>query len=125
MSLLQNVISTEVESNHQLRRLVHLEVNLVPDQQILQIVQSNVVIVVQLIPKTDAQLIDQFASDVTELVFVCLCADPAVPVLPRIQGNSTDFVVEAEHPEVEDSLHEDRSMKQLRSLKPNLMTNLT
>ena len=36
---------TEVESNHQLRRLVHLEVNPVQNQQILLIIQSNVVVV--------------------------------------------------------------------------------
>ena len=107
------------------KKTVHLEVNLVPDQQILLIVQSHVVIVVRLIPKIDAQLISQFPSDVTELVIICLCADPAVPVLPKIQGSSTDFMVEAEHPEVEDLLKEDRSMKQLRFLKPSQMTNLT
>ena len=45
-----------------------------------------------------------------------LCADPAVPVLPKTQGNLTGFMVEAEHLMVEDSLQEDRSMKQLRSL---------
>ena len=27
-----------------------------------------------------------------------LCADPTVPILPKIQGNLTGFVVEAEHP---------------------------
>ena len=48
-----------------------------------------------------------------------------VPVLPKIQGNSTGFMVEAEQPKVEDSLQGDRSMKQLRSLKPSLMINLT
>ena len=125
LSLLQNVISTEVESSHQLRRLVYLEVNPVPDQQILLIVQSNVVIVIQYIPKTDAQLIDQLASDVTRLVIMPLCADPAVPVLLKTQSNLKGFVVEAEHLMVEDSFQEDRSMKQLRSLRPSLMTNLT
>ena len=35
------------------------------------------------------------------------------------------FVVEAEHPRVEDSLLEDKSVKQQRSLKPSLMRNLT
>ena len=115
----------ENSSNHQLKGLVHLEVNLVPDQQILLIVQSHVVIVVQLIQKIDAQLIGQTASNVKELVIIRLCADPAVPVLPKIQGSSTGFMVEAEHPKVEDLLQEERSMKQLRSLKPSLMTNLT
>ena len=37
----------------------------------------------------------------------------------------TRFVVEVEHPMVEDLLLEDKSMKQLRSLKPSLMRNLT
>ena len=41
-----------------------------------------------------------------------LCADPAVPVLPRLQGNLPGFVVEAKHPGVEDLLLEDKSMKQ-------------
>ena len=31
---------------------------------------------------------------------------PAVPILPKIQGNLPDFVVEAEHPMVEDLLLE-------------------
>ena len=72
-------------SNHQLRRLVHLEVNPVLDQQILLITQSNVVIVVQLIPKIDARLIDQPASNVTELIIIHLNAGPpiAVPILPK------------------------------------------
>ena len=46
-----------------------------------------------------------------------LCADPAVSILPKIQGNSTGFVVEAEHPGVEDLLPEDKSRKQQRFLK--------
>ena len=106
LSLLQNIVSTEVESNHQLRRLVHLEVNSVPDQQILLIIQSNGVIVVRLIPKIDAQLITQPASNVTELVIIHLNAGPplAVPILPKIQGNLTGFMVEAEHLVVEDLL---------------------
>ena len=54
-----------------------------------------------------------------------LCADPAVPILPKIQGNLPSFMVEAEHPGVEDSLLEDKSMKQQRFLKPSLMRNLT
>ena len=33
-----------------------------------------------------------------------LCANPAVPILPKIQGNLTGFVVEVEHPMVEDLL---------------------
>ena len=37
----------------------------------------------------------------------------------------TGFVVEAEHPGVDDSLLEDKSMKQQRSMKPSLMRNLT
>ena len=42
-----------------------------------------------------------------------------VPTLPKIQGNLTGFMVEPEHPRVEDSLLEDKSMK------PSLTTNLT
>ena len=53
-----------------------------------------------------------------------LNADPVVPILPKIQGNLPGFVVEVEHPVVEVSLQENKSMKQLRSLKPNLMRNL-
>ena len=50
----------------------------------------------------------------------------AVPVLLKIQGNLPGFVVEVEHhPVVEDSLQEGRSMKQLKSVKPSLMKNLT
>ena len=52
-------------------------------------------------------------------------ADPAVPILPKIQGNLQGFMVEAEHTMVEDSLLGDKSMKQPRSLKPSLMRNLT
>ena len=55
---------------------------------------------------------------------MCLNADPAVPILPKIQGNLSDFVVEAEHPMVEDLLLEGKSMEQLRSLKPSLVRNL-
>ena len=40
-----------------------------------------------------------------------LSADPAVPILPKIQGNLPGFVVEAE-----DLLQEDKLMKQQRSL---------
>ena len=99
----------ENNSNHQLKGLVHLEVNLVPDQQVLLIRWSHVVIVVQLIPKTDAQLINQFASIVTEWVIICLCADLLITVLVllKTQGNSICFVVETEHPEVEDLHQED------------------
>ena len=81
---------------------------------------------VQLIPKIDAQLIDQPASNVTELVIIHLNAGPpiAILILPKIKGNLTGFLVEAEHLMVKDTL-QDRSMKQLRSLKPSLMTNLT
>ena len=53
-----------------------------------------------------------------------LCADPAVPILPKIQNNLTGFVVEAEHPRLEDLLLEDKSMKQQRFLKPILIRNL-
>ena len=55
-----------------------------------------------------------------------LNADPAiaVPILPKTQGSLPGFVVEAEHPVVEDLLLEDKSMKQLKSLKPSLMRNL-
>ena len=126
VSLLQNIIPAKVESNnHQLRRLVHLEANPVPDQQILLITQSNVVIVVQLIPRTNAQLIESPASNVTELVIMLLNVELTVPILLKIQGNLTGFMIEAEHLMVEDSLQEGRSMKQLRSLKPSQMTNLT
>ena len=47
-----------------------------------------------------------------------LNADPAVavPILPKIQGNLSGFVVEAEHPMVKDLLQEDKLMKQQRSL---------
>ena len=55
---------------------------------------------------------------------MCLNADPAVPVLPKIQGNLPGFVVEAEHPVVEDLHQEDKSMKQQRSLRPSLTRNL-
>ena len=48
-----------------------------------------------------------------------------VPILLKIQGNLTGFMVEADHPVGEDLLQEGKSMKQLRSLKPSLMTNLT
>ena len=50
-----------------------------------------------------------------------LSADPAVPILPKIQGNLPGFkiqgnlpgfMVEAEHPVVKDSLQEDKLMKQ-------------
>ena len=51
--------------------------------------------------------------------------DLAVPVLPKIQGNLPGFVVEAEHPMVEDLLLEGKSMKQLKFLKPSLTRNLT
>ena len=54
-----------------------------------------------------------------------LCADLAVPVLPKIQGNLTGFMVEAEHPRVEDLLPEDKSMKQQRFLMPSLIRNPT
>ena len=52
-------------------------------------------------------------------------ADPAVPMLLKIQANLPGFMVEVEHSMVEDSLQEGKSMKQLRSLKPSLMRNLT
>ena len=34
-----------------------------------------------------------------------------VPVLPKTEGSLIGFVVEADHPGVEDSLQEDRSVK--------------
>ena len=55
-------------------------------------------------------LIMLLASNVIGLVTFLQCAE-AVPVLPRIQGNLTGFVAEAEHPRVEDLLQEDKSMK--------------
>ena len=104
-----------------------LEVNLVPDQQMLLIIQSNVVIVVQLISRTNAQLIEQLASNVTKLVIIHLNADlaVAVPILLKIQGNLPGLVVEAEYLMVENLPQEDKLMKQWRSLKPSLMRNLT
>ena len=80
----------------------------------------HVVIVVRFIPRTNAHLIQSPASNVTELVIMPLTS---VPVLTKIQGNLPGFMVE--HPVVEDSLQEDKSMKQLRSLKPSLTGNLT
>ena len=61
---------------------------------------------VQLIPQIDVQLIDQPASIVTELVIIHLCADllVTVPVLPRTHSNLTGFMVEVDHPGVEDLL---------------------
>ena len=46
------------------------------------------------------------ASNVIGLVIIVLCADLAVSILPKIQDNLTGFVVEAEHPRVEDLLLE-------------------
>ena len=63
--------------------------------------------------------------NVTELAITQMNADPAVQILPKIQGNLTGFMVEVEHPVVEDLLQGDKLMKQLRSLKPSLMTYLT
>ena len=53
-----------------------------------------------------------------------LNAEPAIPTVPKIQGNLPGFMEEAEHPVVEDSLQEGTLMKQLRSLKPSLIRNL-
>ena len=127
MSLLQNVILTGAEDYPQLklRSLVYLEANPLTNQQILLIIQLNVVIAVQHIPRTNALLIESPVSNVIGLVIMPRCADPAIPVLPKIQGNLPGFVVEADHPVVEDSLLEDKSTKQQRSLKPNLMRNLS
>ena len=89
-------------------------------------IQSNVVIVAQLISRTNARLIDSPALNATELVIMPLNAElTAVQILPKIQGNLPGFVVEADHPGVEDFLQEDKLTKQLRSLKPSLMRNLT
>ena len=79
------------------------------DQLIHLIRWSHVVIVVQLIPKTDAQFIDQLASIVTDWVIFHLCAGLLITVLVlfKTPGSSTGFVVEAEHPKVE-VLQEDR-----------------
>ena len=83
-------------------------------------------IVVQLISRTNARLIESPASNATELVIMPLNAElTAVPTLPKIQGNLLGFVVEADHPGVEDLLQEDKLTKQLRSLKPSLMRNPT
>ena len=72
--------------------------------------QSNVVIVIQLILRINPWLIESPASNVTELVIICLNADLAVAVaiLPKIQGNLPGFMVEAEYPMVEDLLQEDK-----------------
>ena len=48
----------------------------------------------------------------------------AGPILPKIQDNLPGFVVDTEHPVVEDLLLEGKSMKQLRSPKPSVMRNL-
>ena len=53
-----------------------------------------------------------------------LSADPAVPILHKKQGNLPGFVVEAEHPMVEDLIQEDKLMRQQWFLKPSLMRNL-
>ena len=58
-------------------------------------------------PRTNALLIESLASNVIGLVIWHQCAE-SVPVLPRIQGNLTGFMVEAEHPRVEDLLLEDK-----------------
>ena len=79
---------------------------------------------VQLIPRTKARLFESPASNVTELVIMPLNAEPAIPTVPKIQGNLPGFMEEAEHPVVEDSLQEGKLMKQLRSLKPSLIRNL-
>ena len=57
-------------------------------------------------PKDRCPAKDQLDSIVTDWVIFCLCADLliAVLVLLKTQGSSTGFVVEAEHPEVEDLL---------------------
>ena len=88
---------------------MHLEVNLIPDQLICLIKWPHVVIVVRLIPKTDAWLINQLASIATDWVIFHQCAGLLITVLVllKTQGSSTGFLVEAEHPEVE-VLQEDR-----------------
>ena len=75
-------------------------------------------------PRTNALLIESPTSNVIGLVITHLCAE-AVPILPRIQGNLTGFVLEAKHPGVENLLPEGKSMKQQKCLKPSLMRNLT
>ena len=47
-----------------------------------------------------------------------------VPILLKIQGNLTGFMVEADHLGVEDSLQKGRSMKQLRFLQSNDKSHL-
>ena len=59
---------------------------------------------VQLIPSTNAQLIMSPVSNVTRLVIMLLNVELTVPTLPKTQGNLTGFVVEADHPMVEDLL---------------------
>ena len=108
MLFLPEVENNNNSSNFQLKGLVYLEVNLVPDQPIHLIRWSHVVIVVRLIPKIEAWLINQLASIVTDWVIFHLCADLiAATLLPKTPGSSTGFVVEAEHLEVE-VLQEDR-----------------
>ena len=63
-------------------------------------------------------------SNVTRLVIKLLNVELTVSILLKIQGNLTGFVIGVDHPGVGDSLQEGRSMRQLRSLKPSLMTNL-
>ena len=101
MSLLQNVILTGGrQPSAGAKKSGNLEVNPVPNQQILLTIQSSVVIVVQLISRTNAWLIESPASNVTELVIMPLNADLAVAVLvlSKIQGNLPGFVVRQNTP---------------------------
>ena len=78
-------------------------------------------------PITNVLPIATPALNVTGLVILHLNVEVPAPDLPRIQGNLTGFVVEAENPEVEVSLHYDKSTKQQRylNLQPKLMTSMT
>ena len=116
MSLLGNIILTEVENNRlvlDLRSLVHLEANPLIRHQTLLTIHSHVVIVVCSMLRIDVLLLVTLALNVIRFATSHQCAE-AVPVLPRIQGNSIGHVVEAEHPEVEVSPQGIKSTKQQR-----------
>ena len=108
-----------------LRNPVHLEANPVTSHQTLLAICLHVVIVVLHMPGINALLTGSPASNVTELVILHQCA--TVPVLPRIQGNLTGFVIEVGHPRVKDLLQDDKSMKQQRcqTLQLKLTRNMT
>ena len=51
-------------------------------------------------------------------------ADPADPILPKIQGNLPGFVVEVEHPVVEDLLQGDNEATEVPEAKTNKKSDL-